>query len=87
MTDEAPPIRATLVGRDAYVAEFDEDAPPPEGLAIPSGCSRHLNIPGHVCETECAGRQRDGGCFAELVRGRESWSVVLDVDGFWVLDA
>lgn len=82
---EQPPIRATLVGREAYEPEYVEDAPPPEGLAIPSGCSRHLNIPDHVCEVECPGRQRDGGCFAELVRGREGWSVTLDVDGFWIL--
>lgn len=87
MSDEAPPIRATLVGRDVYVAEFDEDPPPPDGRALPSGCMRALQIPGQGCSESCAGVQRDGGCLAELVRGRESWSMTIDPEGFWVLNA
>lgn len=84
MSDEAPPIRVTLVGREKYEPEFDEDALPPEGTAIPSGCLRHLNIPGHVCEGECAGRQRDGSCLAELVKAAPAgWSMTLDDEGFW----
>ena len=84
MTDQ-PPIRASLVGREKYEAEFDEDAPAPDGLALPSGCLRRLQIPGWACQADCAGVQRDGGCLAELVRGRTGWSMSVDADGFWVL--
>lgn len=83
---DAPPLRVTLAGREKYVAEFEEDAPPPDGTALPAGCIRRLAIPGHSCEGECAGVQRDGGCLAELVKAAPAgWSMTIDVDGFWVL--
>lgn len=81
---EVPPLRYSLVGREKYEPEVAEDAQP-EGLALPSGCIRRLSIPDAMCEVECAGRQRDGGCAAELVRGQEAWRFTIDVDGFWVL--
>ncbi len=83
MTDQ-PPIRMTLAGRPAYEPEFVEEARP-EGLALPSGCIRRLSMPGSACDLTCPGVQRDGGCCADLVRGRESWVFTVDQDGFWVL--
>lgn len=81
---EVPPLRVTLAGREKYEAELVEDAQP-EGLALPSGCLRRLTVPDATCEPSCPGVQRDGGCCADLVRGRESWQFTIDVDGFWVL--
>ncbi len=83
MTD-VPPLRVTLAGRDAYEPEYEEDAQP-DGMALPSGCIRRLSMPGSLCDPSCPGVQRDGGCCADLVRGRESWSFTVDAEGFWVL--
>jgi hypothetical protein len=77
--------RTFLVGRPAYEPDPDAEHAEPEGRAIPSGCLRKLNVPHGVCEMDCPGRQRDGGCFAELVRGRSEWTVELDRDGYWVV--
>lgn len=85
MSDLPEGPRTFLVGRPAYEPDLEADRPPPEGVALPSGCVRKLNIPDAACEPECAGRQRDDGCLAELVRGRTEWLVELDRDGFWVV--
>ncbi len=83
MTD-VPPLRVILAGRPDYEPEVVEDAHP-EGVALPSGCIRRLSTPGGPCDLTCPGVQRDGGCCADLVRGREAWSFTVDQDGFWVL--
>ena len=85
MSDLPEGPRTFLVGRPAYEPDLEADRPPPEGVALPSGCLRKLNIPDAACEAECAGRQRDGSCLAERVRGRESWTAELDRDGCWVV--
>lgn len=62
------------------VIEIDEygnpvylPAPPAEGVSIPASCLRVLNTPlsqggGGECPYDCAGRQEDGGCLADIVR-------------------
>ncbi len=87
MTNQ-PPIRVTLAGRAAYEPEFVEDPPEElrQGVALPSGCIRRLSTPGMTCDPSCPGVQRDGGCCADLIRGREAWTFTIDRDGFWVLD-
>jgi hypothetical protein len=63
--------------------------PPGAGPAIPAGCLRRLTLPGgtHNCDAYCAGRQRDGGCLADVVRAAQAagleWRFELDPDGFW----
>ncbi len=85
MTDQ-PPLRVTLQGRVQEQPVYDEAEPRSEGLALPAPCIRRLAMPTDPgCQPDCVGRQRDGGCCADLVRGRESWSFTVDVDGFWVL--
>ena len=85
MSDLPVGPRTFLVGRPAYEPDLEADRPPSEGVALPPGCLRKLNIPDAVCEADCAGRQRDGSCFAEQVRGRSAWQAELDRDGYWVL--
>jgi hypothetical protein len=71
--------------RERYEPEYVENAPQPEGMALPAGCIRRLQLPQATCEVSCAGRQRDGGCCADLVRDRASWQFVIDKDGYWQL--
>lgn len=84
MSELPPDIRVSLTGRERYEPEFVEDAQP-EGMALPAPCLRRLQVPHAICSSECAGRQRDGGCAAELVRGRDTWRFTIDREGFWVL--
>jgi hypothetical protein len=76
-------IRTTLVGRPAVEPDYEEEHP--HGVALPALCLRRLQLPHVGCQPDCLGRQRDGDCLAELVRGREGWEIDIDRDGYWNL--
>jgi hypothetical protein len=65
--------------------------PPAPGPAIPAPCLRLLhsrNPETFGCPSDCAGRQRDGGCLCDIVReaevAGEEWSFEIDKDMYWV---
>lgn len=61
-----------------------EHSPAPR--AIPPLCLRVLQSPKAVCEANCPGLQRDGGCLAVLVCGAaDGWGLEIDRDGYWTL--
>lgn len=61
-------------------------------LAMPSMCRRTLNMPPSspfsLCQPDCAGMQRDGGCLCDIVREANAqgveWRFEIDASGYWV---
>lgn len=85
-----------LTGRQQIVRDYDvepdEDAPPPDGLALPTQCVRALQLPerlaraGERCPYDCPGRQESGDCLADLIRAlppETSWHCEVKLLDEW----
>lgn len=86
---------AGLMGRPQVrpiSTDLEEEPLRPEGqrASMPANCLRVLNSPlaperGGGCQHDCPGRQRDGGCLADIVRDAGSQCAFeIDADGYWV---